>query len=88
MQQLKSQVKMKEADFSTLEIKLTEKDKEVEEWGRRFQEMKTNHHQLRHKLDSVERYLSDLPTAEETMHNTQEISFSSSPFLFFLSDSL
>ncbi|KAL8611340.1 hypothetical protein ACOMHN_014395 [Nucella lapillus] len=75
VQQLKTQQKMKDADFDTLQTKLLGKEKEVEEWGQRFQEMKTNHHQLRHKLDSVERYLADLPTAEETMKNTQEISF-------------
>ena len=57
------------------------KEKEVEEWGRRFQDMKANHQQLRHKLDSVERYLADLPTAEETQHNTQEISLVLSPSL-------
>lgn len=73
VQQLKTQLKMKEADFGTLQNKLLGKEKEVEEWGQRFQEMKTNHQQLRHKLDSVERYLADLPTAEETMKNTQEI---------------
>lgn len=56
-------------------LQLAAKEKEVEEWGRRFQDMKANHQQLRHKLDSVERYLADLPTAEETQHNTQEISF-------------
>nr|KAG5696795.1 hypothetical protein BaRGS_012818 [Batillaria attramentaria] len=49
-------------------LQLQAKEKEVEEWGRRFQDMKANHQQLRQKLDSVERYLADLPTAEESSH--------------------
>lgn len=51
------------------------KEREVEEWAQRFQDMKSNHQQLRQKLDSLERYLSDLPTPDESNHNRQEISF-------------
>lgn len=54
---------------------LQAKEQEIEEWGRRFQEMKSSHQQLRLKLDSVERYLADLPTVEESTYNAQEVSF-------------
>lgn len=73
IQMMKSQGKLRDADFETLETKLEAKEREVEEWGRRFQEMKVNHQQLRQKLDSVERYLADLPSAEESVHGAQEM---------------
>ncbi|XP_064609353.1 centrosomal protein of 85 kDa-like [Liolophura sinensis] len=60
-------------ESAEIETKIMEKERQVAEWQRRFMEMRDSHLEVRQKLDSLERYLSDLPTAEDSQHTAQQL---------------
>ena len=56
-------------------FQLQQKDREIEEWKNKFTGLKESHSSLKEKLDSLERYISDLPAPEELSKNAEDISF-------------
>ncbi|KAL3881152.1 hypothetical protein ACJMK2_027610 [Sinanodonta woodiana] len=73
--QMQTVLRNNQPDMEKIEAKQREKELEAEEWKNKFLEMKQSHQGLKQELDGVERYLSDLPTAEEFSKNAEEISF-------------
>ncbi|KAK3608405.1 hypothetical protein CHS0354_035405 [Potamilus streckersoni] len=73
--QMQTVLRNNQPDMEKIGAKLHEKELEAEEWKNKFMEMKQSHQGLKQKLDGVERYLADLPTAEEFSKNAEEISF-------------
>ncbi|ESO98561.1 hypothetical protein LOTGIDRAFT_239009 [Lottia gigantea] len=73
LDQLKKTMKNKETNSSDLQFQLKEKDGEVREWQTKFTEMKDSSLELKRKLDSLEQYLGDLPTSEETKQLKEEM---------------
>ncbi|XP_041353808.1 centrosomal protein of 85 kDa-like [Gigantopelta aegis] len=62
--QLRKALKEKQAHVDSSISQLSEKERELGEWKSKCLEMKESHLEARKKLDQLELYLGDLPTAE------------------------
>ncbi|KAK6187505.1 hypothetical protein SNE40_005514 [Patella caerulea] len=72
LDQMKKSIKSRDTNSSELHIKLKQKEIESVEWQKKFNEMKESSVDLKRKLDSLGKYLGDLPTTEETTKTAQE----------------
>lgn len=46
---------------------------EAEAWKSKFDESRTTHQEMKKKLDSLQNYLNDLPTAEEGRMKMEQV---------------
>ncbi|GFO42679.1 centrosomal protein of 85 kda [Plakobranchus ocellatus] len=73
IQKLKEVLRNKATDVSDVQAQLLEKTREAEVWHEKFKESCEGHQDLKKKLDSLQRYLNELPTVEESQMQAQQL---------------
>ncbi|XP_059153963.1 centrosomal protein of 85 kDa-like isoform X2 [Physella acuta] len=73
IEQLHAALQKQELKFSELQKSLREKCTEAESWKKKCEESLTGHQELKKKLDSLQRYLDELPTVEESRLHAQQV---------------
>ncbi|XP_005104232.1 centrosomal protein of 85 kDa [Aplysia californica] len=73
VQQLKDVLWNKDLGSSDLRAQLEDKTREAEAWRAKFDESRSNHQDMKKKLDSLQLYLDELPTVEESRVQAQQM---------------
>lgn len=73
VQQLKDALRRKDIEISNIKAQTNDVSLEADAWKEKFNESRTTHQEMKKKLDSLQTYLNDLPTVEESRLKTEQI---------------